>query len=58
MKFTELNEIFWNLALTHMRWNNDEKLARRVKNIDIILGGLTSFTLLRSLSNRLALNFY
>ena len=41
-----------------MRWNNDEKLARRVKNIDIILGGLTSFTLLRSLSNRLALNFY
>ncbi|PHJ20573.1 5 - c-terminal domain-containing protein [Cystoisospora suis] len=27
------------IALTHMRWNNDEKLAREVPDIDLILGG-------------------
>ncbi|KFG31536.1 5'-nucleotidase, C-terminal domain-containing protein [Toxoplasma gondii p89] len=27
------------IALTHMRWNNDEKLAREVDGIDLILGG-------------------
>lgn len=27
------------IALTHMRWKNDETLAKRTSNIDIILGG-------------------
>lgn len=27
------------IALTHMRWNNDEKLAREVPDLDLILGG-------------------
>ena len=27
------------IALTHMRWNNDEKLAQKVPEIDLILGG-------------------
>ncbi|PFH34786.1 5'-nucleotidase, C-terminal domain-containing protein [Besnoitia besnoiti] len=27
------------IALTHMRWNNDERLAREVSDIDLILGG-------------------
>lgn len=27
------------IALTHMRWRNDEKLAKKVKEIDLILGG-------------------
>jgi len=27
------------IALTHMRWNNDERLQRQVPEIDLILGG-------------------
>lgn len=27
------------IAMTHMRWPNDRKLAEKVDNIDIILGG-------------------
>lgn len=28
-----------NLALTHMRWSNDIKVAQKVPEIDLILGG-------------------
>ena len=27
------------IALTHFRWNNDEKLAQEVPEIDLFLGG-------------------
>ena len=27
------------IALTHMRWNNDRRLANEAKYIDVILGG-------------------
>lgn len=27
------------IALTHMRWPNDEKLAENVPEIDLVLGG-------------------
>ena len=27
------------IALTHMRWPNDRKLAKEVKEIDLVLGG-------------------
>ena len=27
------------IALTHMRWNNDRRLAACAKHVDLILGG-------------------
>ena len=30
----------YQLALTHMRWKNDEVLANRTNNIDLVLGGM------------------
>lgn len=27
------------IALTHMRWPNDERLAREVEGVDLVLGG-------------------
>ena len=36
----KLAEIFFGyIALTHMRWGNDEKLAEKAKKIDLFLGG-------------------
>ncbi len=39
--FQKLKEFFIFVipALTHMRWKNDEKLAKKVHGVDLILGG-------------------
>jgi len=35
----EEHEVDLVVALTHMRWNNDRRLAACAKHVDLILGG-------------------